>query len=151
MKSPSDRYPGNTGITLLELILVMFIIGVAASITGVSIAREYEKAVFKGEVKAVRAMLKYARDHALLERAVFTVDIGPEGESIHLRKNPPGQSKSHTKSHTFLKGITAEGKPVVFFSKGNSSGGRIEVSGPGERRYVIEVDKITGSAKIKRV
>jgi general secretion pathway protein H len=140
-------YPSDKGFTLLELIVVLFVVAVAAAVTTVSINRAYEKGVLKEQALRVHALLRGARERAIMDRMPVTFVTDGEDRSYWLegRKGLLG-AKRH-----LPPGIKIGGEPIVFFSKGNSTGGLITVEQEGGKTYVIEVDEITGRARIERI
>lgn len=49
------------------------------------------------------------------------------------------------------EGVTIEGGPIGFYPKGNSTGGRLTLKGRAGRGYFIEVDEVTGKARVGRL
>lgn len=125
--------------------LVLFIAGVALSIVSVYFSRAYEKTVFREEIKRVHNMLRQARNAALLERGVITFNIAGDGTSVWLEKN----GSQFGDRRMLSAGTKVKGETIAFFPKGDSSGGSVIIETDG-REYEIEVDPVTGSAKVKR-
>lgn len=137
----------NRGFTLIEIVVVLLIAGIAFSIVGVSVGRIYEKIVFKEELKKLYRTLKHARDMAVIERAVFTINVDTDQRSVTLQRD----GKPFGTTLTLPENVSIKGEPIVFFPKGNSSGGLIEIKGPANKNYLIEVSSVTGIAKVKRL
>ncbi|MDP2167052.1 MAG: GspH/FimT family protein [Thermodesulfovibrionales bacterium] len=136
-----------SGFTLLELLLVLFIAGIAISIVAVSVTRVYEKTVFKEEIKRLYTSLRQARDMAVLQRAVFAFSVDAGGGSYRLEKD----GEAYGSPNVMPPDVRIKGDRIMFFPKGNSTGGSIEIDGPHERKYLIEVEAVTGRAKVRRL
>lgn len=136
---------GNKGFTLLELIIVILIAGIAASIVYVFIGRSYENTVFKETTKRVFLVLRHARETALLEKANVTFRIDEKNNSYWTEKD----SSPYGGVHYMPKGTTIRGEDIIFFPKGNSSGGRIKMTDKKERGFYIDVDPVLGTSKIR--
>ena len=55
-------------------------------------------------------------------------------------------------SHEIPERLSLTGsEEIVFFPKGYSTGGSLTLEGPGGRSYIIEVDHVTGLAKLTRL
>ena len=138
---------GNKGFTLLELIIVIFIAGISVAIVAVSIGRIHEKRLFNEASKKVFITLKHARETAILEKTPVAFKIDEEAGSFWMEKN----NAVYGKMQNMPERITLKGEAIIFFPKGNSSGGRIKITYEKNREYSIEVDPVLGTAKIKRV
>jgi len=135
------KYLYKSGVTLLELIIVLFIIGLAAGVVTVSLSKMHDKTVIREDMKRIHGVLRLARNTAVMERKEVTFNAG-EG-SVWLEGGTDGKSYP-------LKGITLKVKqgPIIFYPKGNSTGGLIEMKDSKDRLYYIEVDTVSGNAKI---
>ncbi|MDA8169719.1 MAG: prepilin-type N-terminal cleavage/methylation domain-containing protein [Nitrospiraceae bacterium] len=134
---------GQSGFTLLELILVLLLMALAVSIAAVSAGRIYENTVFRDSLRGIEGALARARLSALAGRTpiVFRTD----GESFWLVKD--GQI---CRRRVWMpRGTGLESKDIVFFPKGDSSGGKIKVTDSRGKEYLIEVDTVTGHTKLQ--
>jgi len=137
------------GFTLLELILVLAVLAMAASITMVSIGRTSQKALIRDEASMLQGALRHARRESLLARVPVSFALDTESGSYGVFKK--GESEPE-ESHQLPASLLISGsEEIVFFPKGDSTGGRLTLSGPEERRYLIEVDSVTGLAKLQRL
>jgi general secretion pathway protein H len=140
------RYLSNKGFTLIELIVVLIILSVASAIAVVSVGRAHEKRVFKEQALRVQGTLRQARDISLLDRIPVTFALEEEDGKFWLEKDgvPYGRVR------TLPEGFELAGEDIVFLPKGNSTGGFITVKKEDGRGYAIEVDTVTGIAKVRR-
>jgi prepilin-type N-terminal cleavage/methylation domain-containing protein len=138
---------GSKGFTILELLIVLFITGLSLSIVLLSAGRLRENSLFKGEVRSLNAILRYARELSLLERIPVTFVFDEENKNKYwLLKRDAIQNE-----HSLPEGFTVAGEPVTFFSKGNSTGGVIQIRDAHSREYICEIDPVLGTAKAKGV
>jgi len=138
---------GNKGFTLLELIIVILIAGISVSLVIVFVGRAHEKAVFKETSKKVFNVLKYAREVAIMEKATVTFKIGENNNSFWIEKN----DVVYGRVQNIPERISISGESIMFFPKGNSSGGRIKIKDEKERGYYIEVDPVLGMPTVKGI
>ena len=109
---------GNKGFTLLELIIVILIAGIASSMVYVFIGRAHENTVFKEAAKRVFLVLRHARETALLEKATVTVRIDEKNNFYWTEKD----SAPYRSVQSMPRGTSIKGDDIIFFPKGNSSG-----------------------------
>jgi len=138
----------KSGFTLIELVIVLAIIAMAAAVTTVSIGRTRQKALIRDESARVQGALRQARQASLMQRVPVSFVLDIEGGSYSLFKN----EAPFLPMHAFPGGLSVTGsEAIVFFPKGNSTGGSLTITGPGGRSYFIEVDSVTGIAKLRRL
>ncbi len=138
---------GIKGFTLLELIIVLFIAGMAVAVVVFSAARIHENAVFSDEALRFYQTLKHAREISLMERTDVTVRIDAP-ENKYWIDYGDGRTSD---GHSLHAGISIDGSDIVFSPKGNSSGGTVRIVNAKGQEYAIEVDPILGVPKIKRL
>jgi general secretion pathway protein H len=138
---------GNRGFTLLELIVVLFIAGMAVAVVLFSAGRIRESAVFRDEALRLTQTLKHAREIAIMERIDVSVKLDAGNNSYCIDY---GGGKT-SKSHALPAGFALSGDDVVFFSNGGSSGGTLKIENAKQQAYEIDVDPVMGTPKVKRL
>lgn len=138
---------GNRGFTLLELLLVLFIVGLAASVVMFSGSRLQDKTIFNTEARKLYLTVKHAREISILERRdiVFKIDI--ESKKYWIDYGEDMTSEMHSIPQKF----TITGEEVLFFPKGNSSGGKMEMDNGKGQKYEVIVEPVSGVTSIKRL
>jgi len=135
------------GFTLLELLVVLFIVGIIVSIVAVSVGRLRDKTVFTEEARRMYLTIKHARETAILDRSDVAFRLNEETNTYWLEYASSKPSENHTVPNRFV--IT--GADIFFFPKGNSSGGLIEIRNEKGQKYAIEVNQVLGTSTIKRL
>jgi type II secretion system protein H len=138
---------GNRGFTLFELLLVLFIIGLAASVVMVSGSRMQEKTLFNTEARKLYLTVKHAREMSMVERRDIVFKVDAEAGNYWIAYGDDKTSEKHSLPQKF----SIAGEDVIFFPKGNSSGGRIEISNGKDQKYEVSVDQVLGTTSIKRL
>ena len=140
------------GFTLLEIIVVLVIGAVAYSlILGIPM-RGASTADLKASARTLASGLRQAQTMAITTRrdAMLTLDV--ESREYTL----PGEAAARAlpkgidlKLYTAQSEVTSERKAAIrFYPDGSSTGGRITLSA-GERKYLVDVDWLTGRVSIE--
>ncbi len=137
----------DRGVTLLELLVVLVIVGLATTVVAFSAGRMRDSSLFREEARRIFLTAKHAREIALVERRDVTLRIDEEGRRYWLDLGADQTMEIHTVPSKF----TLAGKDLLFYPKGNSSGGIIEIANDNGRKYAIEIDQILGTPSIKRL
>jgi type II secretion system protein H len=141
------RSSPQTGFTLLELLLVLFIVGLSAAVVMFSGSRLQEKTMFNTEARKLYLTVKHARELSIIERRDIVVKV--DGESrrywIDYGNDQPPEMQSITQKYTLV------GEDIVFFPKGNSSGGKLEIDNGKGQKYEVTVEPLLGTTSIKRL
>lgn len=135
------------GFTLLELLVVLFIIGITVSVVAVSVGRFHDKTLFTEEARRIYLTTKHARETAILERREVAFRLNEETNTYWLDYAVSKPSENHVVPKKFV--IT--GADIFFSPKGNSSGGLIEIKNEKGQKYAIEVNQVLGTSSIKRL
>ena len=140
------------GFTLLEIIVVLVIGAVAYSlILGIPM-RGASTADLKASARTLASGLRQAQTMAITTRrdAMLTLDV--ESREYML----PGEAAARAlpkgidlKLYTAQSEVTSEKRGGIrFYPDGSSTGGRITLSA-GERKYLVDVDWLTGRVSIE--
>ncbi len=147
MKGHRDRgYCSQSGFTLFELLIVLFIIALTSSVVFFSAGRLHEKTVFHEETRRLVQTIKQARQISLLEKKTVEVTIDEEAGNYRLQRGDENVSAGHT----VPEGYTITGDSLLFFPKGNSSGGTLMITDGKGREYEIKVDPVVGTPTVTR-
>jgi general secretion pathway protein H len=146
-----SRAQRASGFTLLEVIVVLVIAGIAYGlILGVPM-RGASVADLKAASRALASGLRQAQTTAMATRrdALLTLDLDAREFRVAgddaVRKLP---DDVELKLYTAQTEVTSERRGSIrFYPDGSSSGGRITVAA-GERKYLVDVDWLTGKVSI---
>lgn len=141
----------RAGFTLLELLLVLAILGMAAAITVPSVSGTMETARFRQGAAEVRATLALARALAASSGKIREVRFDPQkgeyGIAGHggVRRLPEGIRLLSVERW----GAAAEGDgaSLRFFPDGSADEAKVVVGDSGEGRIAVRVDPLTGIAE----
>jgi general secretion pathway protein H len=140
------------GFTLLEVIVALVIGAIAyALILGVP-GRGTSTADLKASARSLASGLRTAQSTAMATRrdALLTLDMDSREFEVPGALRPrklPGQVD--LKLYTAESEVTSEKRGSIrFYPDGSSTGGRITVSS-GERKYLVDVDWLTGRVTIQ--
>jgi len=137
---------GNRGFTLLELILVLFIIGLTVAVVIFSAGRMRDKMLFNEEARKISQTVKRARELSLIERTDITLKVDGDANKYWLER-----AGAVVGMRALKGGLVISGKDVIFFPKGNCSGGEIKLNDSKRQELTIDIDPILGTATIKRL
>lgn len=137
----------QTGFTLIELLLVLFIVGLAAAVAMSSGSRMQEKSMFNAEARKLYLTVKHAREISIIERMDIVFKVDQEEKKYWIAYGDENTSEMHSIPQKY----TIEGEDVIFFPKGNSSGGRIEIGNEKGQKYEVTVDQVFGTSSIRRL
>jgi len=135
------------GFTLLELLVVLFIVGIIVSVVAVSFGRLRDKTLFTEEARRIYLTTRHAREAAILDKREIAFRLNEETSTYWLDYSGSKPAEKHAVPNKFI--IT--GPDIFFFPKGNSSGGLIEIQNEKGQKYAIEVNQVLGTSTIKRL
>ena len=139
------------GFTLLEVIVVLVLAGIMYALLLAVPMRGASGADLKSAARTLASGLRQAQTTAMSTRrdAVLTVDVDAReflmpGEE-QPRKLPEGLDLKLYTAQSEVSNARKGG--IRFYPDGSSTGGRITVSA-GERKYLVDVDWLTGRVSI---
>ena len=145
-----SRSSAARGFTLLEVLLAMVVLALAASLTLPALVRP-SGSELRAATGTVVAGLRRARNAAVSagKQAVMTVDLDQRRFTVSgtggTRQLPQRISLDLVTARSEIE----EGNRgrIRFFPDGSSTGGRVTLSS-AERRYHVDVDWLTGQVRV---
>ena len=144
------RHP--LGFTLIEVVVVMMVVGLAAAVVVPGVGRGVDAFRARAEVSGFSAFLRYAREQAVTRRVSQEVRIDPEARVILLTAAGSERARASRRigQGVRIDATGASGLVVKFLPEGRSSGGAFRIEGPGGRVYTVTVDALTGRVVNRR-
>lgn len=146
-----DYSSQNNGFTLLELIIVLFLIMLILSISTVFFANTMPSNRLNATVREMSAAIKHARSLAQIagEKQTITIDLDSKYYGIDGRMSKDIPPDITVKVIDPFSGEKLNGKYlIVFHTTGNVEGGKIVLSN-NKRTVSIQIDPVVGSVVIK--
>lgn len=141
----------HAGFTLVEMLVVMVIMVLAYAMTAPMISAGVSGAELKAAARQVAAGLRKARSEAVAHKndVALTVDVERRqfalGGDKRVYRLPDKVDVSLFTAQTEL--MDGKTGAIRFYPDGSSTGGRVTLS-RGERKYLVDVDWMTGRVKI---
>lgn len=141
----------HNGFTLLELLVVLALLAMTYALIPPMFSLGGSTAELKAGARQVAAGLRKARSQAIVSRSETTLTLNVESRNFVLS----GDDKPRILPHQAeINVYTAQGEVVDannaairFYPDGSSTGGRVTLA-MGERKYLIDVDWLTGQTEI---
>ena len=141
----------NRGVTLLELLIVLVLMGLIAAMTIPIFGNGVSTTELKSAAREVAAGLRLARSQAIAQRteSVLLFDVAARAFSV------PPDTRVHAispqidmKLYTAQRDIVSDNIGAIrFYPDGGSTGGRVTLAS-GERKFDVDVDWLTGRVAI---
>ncbi len=159
---------GSAGFTLIELIIVLVIIGIASGIVGIMIGRSSDGLEIKTVTKEISSVLRYARSHAVSEKRTYCLVINKEDGVVRLYAHEDETESNNEEGNEEKERLPVLERPLPpdllisindddsdelymeFFPQGNSSGGTIKLEQEEGAIFFIDVNRITGKVEVAR-
>lgn len=148
----------RNGFTLIELVLVLFIIGIAYALAVGILYRSMDNIRLKTAAKDISASLRYARSHAVAGKKIYSFVMNKNGYGLYTEQYDKSDTGREKTSFVFQKilpqGIAAEYQEIEdiridFYPQGDSTGGEIRLRNEKGAELLITIEKITGKVKIE--
>lgn len=151
---PGPRYPvPASGFTLLEILAVLALIGLALAVTAFSLDGGLDRARLDASARDVAAALRHTRTRAMVEHRAqwFLLDLNRR--SFASPGRDPKTFSADTTLHATSAAEDVQHPGIVrirFFPDGSSTGGNIELRRK-QRDVRIDVDWLTGAVVMREV
>jgi prepilin-type N-terminal cleavage/methylation domain-containing protein len=142
----------NSGFTLLELMIVLFLISLIMGMAGVFFANTLPSNKFNATVREIVASIRYARSLAQVngENETLTIDLDSKKYALLGRGEKPIPPEVNIKVVDPLSGDVTTGRyQLLFPSFGGAEGGTI-VLWDKKRVASISLDPVVGSVVVKQ-
>jgi general secretion pathway protein H len=140
----------SAGFTLLEVMIVMVLIGVIMVLLLASPLGRTSAGDLKASARMLASGLRQAQTTAISTRRDSLLTLDVEAREFRVDEG----ERRHVADSVELKLFTAQSEvtnerigAIRFYPDGSSTGGRITVAS-GERKYLVDVDWITGRVAI---
>jgi general secretion pathway protein H len=136
------------GFTLLEMLVVIVLVSVAAGLVGYGLQRGLHNAGERQALGQVVSALRAARVQAI-------VSGQPARTRFNLRQRTvqaPGKTASHWPKDWRVRLQTAEGLGAAFefYPDGGASGGNVSIT-RGQRQWRVDINWLTGAVSLRDV
>ncbi len=147
------RRVGDRGFTLVELLAVLAILALLIGLVAPNLSRGLERERVRASLRSFSAVLRLARSTAVTDRKRVRVLVDLDGGRWWLegsgRQGGFPAGLRITQAALVWQDRTKRRGYLVFYADGSSSGGHLELLGPGPRRYFLKVDIITSRVDVE--
>ena len=148
----------RAGFTLIELIIVLFLVGIIAGLAGLYIGKDTGSLELKKFTKEVSAVMRSARNHAVSEKKIYCFVIDNDELMLRLFSEDTDytnvtlvmEKEIPEELQVDLLGSGREAAYVEFFPGGSTTGGVIEITNMKGSRFLISVNRITGKLIVEK-
>jgi len=143
--------PAMRGVTLLEMLVVLAIMGLIAALVLPTFGSGVSTSELRASARQIAAGLRAARSEAVSQRRETFLLIDLAGRRFKVDRNPKEYAlppRIEMKLFTAQRDIVdANTGSIRFFPDGGSNGGRVTLAA-GQRKFDIDVDWLTGRVAI---
>jgi general secretion pathway protein H len=138
------------GFTLLELIVVLFIVVLGFSVVGINLSSGNDSTELKVAARDIVSALRYARGQALIyhQETTVTLDLAENTYTVSGQdKVYPIPKAIDVTVVTAQSDLTEGSASIRFFADGSSTGGRINLE-LGKAAWQIDINWLTGQIEL---
>jgi general secretion pathway protein H len=138
--------PPSEGFTLVEMVVVLFVLAIASAISLPTIGRGLETLKIRSEAQGIVAFFRYGRQQAITTHRPQTIAVDPAGGRLSITEEgaeTPRLTRQISASIRVIADPPTQTQ-VTFSPEGFSNGGNFLLEGPGGRSYRISINPMTG-------
>ena len=143
---------GCKGFTLLELVVVLFVVVLGFSVIGLNLSSGNDSTEIKAAARDIVSALRYARGQALMTHEEATVALNLSGNSYTVSGRDKVYQIPEAIDVTVVTAqteLTGEGTASIrFFADGSSTGGRVTLE-RGNASWKIDINWLTGQIELE--
>lgn len=159
---PSPNLLHSAGFTLIELIIVLMIIGISLGLVGIFVNQGASNLELKRFAKKMATTLKYARNHAVSNKKIYSFVISESDGTYSLQEADFAGRSEDVEPESVISGSVPEKLKIKFdergegalridfFPGGNSTGGVIDIRNEADRSLLVTVNRVTGKVEIRK-
>jgi general secretion pathway protein H len=139
-----------SGFTLLELIVVLFIVVLGFSVVGINLSSGNDATKLKVAARDIVSALRFARGQALIshQETTVTLDLAENTYTVSGRDKVYSIDKVIDVTVVTAQNEITEGLGSIrFFADGSSTGGRITLE-RGKAAWKIDINWLTGQIEL---
>lgn len=148
---PVNARDALSGFTLLELVLVLLLLGLAYGLTGPMLGETPAGVEIRTATRQLSAGLRKARNVAIAERRDVQLTLDVEARTFSVSSDPRVYSLPRPLDYSLYTATSEVSRTnagsIRFFSDGSSTGGRISIGIAGGTTQIVEVDWLTGRVR----
>ncbi|GAB4417612.1 MAG: prepilin-type N-terminal cleavage/methylation domain-containing protein [Thermodesulfovibrionales bacterium] len=145
----------GAGFTLLELIVVVFIISMVLAVSLPSFTGVGESKV-KSDAKRIASILRYQNDSAISAKETFSMKVdfsrASTGSALLIYNGPDGEKAEVFKDISGVelqsRGMVSEGEVVIFFGPSGASENIKVYLGDDKNLWTVALNSMSGRVKI---
>jgi general secretion pathway protein H len=141
----------NKGFTLLELIVVLFIVVLGFSVVGINLSSGNDATELRAAARDIVSALRFARGQALIshQEATVTLDLAENNYTVTGRdKIYPIPKAIDITLVTAQSELTEGSGNIRFYADGSSTGGRVTLE-LGKASWQIDINWLTGQIELE--
>ena len=162
----------SRGFSLIEMIIVLVVIGLSASLVVPSLSQFSKTVELKGAARKISAILRYCRSEAVNKGQTYQIIFDSDLREVRVQKTESSwekeeemkrDAKSVRQMYHLPKGINVKEVNIIspeyssdyptieFYPNGGSNGGSFLLSSEERGGYRIKVHFLTGMVAIEKV
>jgi general secretion pathway protein H len=151
VRADRDADRAQAGFTLLELMAVLILMALLLGLVLPGLLRSWERGKSRAAIRELTSALRTARSEAVTRGRKFRVFLNLKTGGYRLE----GSTREGTLTGVSLTDARLVWQDpersrgyIVFFGDGSSSGGKLALVEPTGRRYLLQVEPITGKISL---